>query len=68
MFALASRGEGGAASFIDDDVILRRRLQTALPPKDLATPELFLRRRGASTKRFDVHNRKTKVKSSCFHF
>jgi len=30
-----------------NDVILRRRPQTAMPPKDLVTTELFLGRRGA---------------------
>jgi len=47
MFALASRGEGGAAPFKKYDVILRRCPQTALPPKDLVPTELFLGRRGA---------------------
>jgi hypothetical protein len=39
--------KGAAAPFIAYDVILRRRPQAALPPKDLVTPELFLGRRGA---------------------
>jgi len=47
MFALISRGEGGAAPFTKDDVILRRRPQTAVPPKDLVTRKLFFARRGA---------------------
>ncbi len=41
--------KGAAAPFITNDVILRRRPQTALPPKDLVTTELFLGRRGART-------------------
>ena len=41
------RGEGGAAPFIDDDVILRARPQTILRPKDLVLTELFLGQRGA---------------------
>ncbi len=41
------RGEGGAAPFILYDVILRRRPQAALPPKDLVTRKLFFARRGA---------------------
>ena len=42
-----SRGEGGAAPFKRNDVILRRRPQAALPPKDLVTRKLFFARRGA---------------------
>ena len=40
-------GEGGAAPFKKDDVILRARPQTAWRPKNLVTTELFLGRRGA---------------------
>ena len=40
-------GEGGAAPFKRNDVILRRRPQAALPPKDLVTRKLFFARRGA---------------------
>jgi len=44
---LQCRGEGGAAPFKKDDVILRARPQTAWRPKNLVTTELFLGRRGA---------------------
>ena len=47
MLALISRGEGGAAPFKKNDVILRRRPQAAMPPKDLVTRKLFFARRGA---------------------
>jgi hypothetical protein len=40
-------GEGGAAPFMKDDVILRARPQTAWRPKNLVTRKLFFARRGA---------------------
>ena len=59
------RGEGGAAPFILYYVILRRRPQAALPPKDLVLTELFLGQRETCTREFDVNNRKTKDKPLC---
>ena len=44
---LRCRGEGGAAPFKKDDVILRQRPQAAWLPKDLVTRKLFFARRGA---------------------
>ena len=44
---LQCRGEGGAAPFKKNDVILRVRPQTAWHPKDLVLTELFLGQRGA---------------------
>ena len=41
------RGEGGAAPFKKDGVILRARPQTAWRPKNLVTRKLFFARRGA---------------------
>jgi len=48
-----------------NDVILRRRPQAALPPKDLVLTELFLGQRETCTREFDVNNRKTKDKPLC---
>ena len=68
MFALTNRGAGGEAPCKKNDVILRRRPQAAMPPKDLALTELFLGQRGTGTMEFDVYYRKTKIKLICLHF
>jgi len=47
--------QGAAPPAKENDVILRRRPQTALPPKDLVPTELFLGRRGAVTKWSALH-------------
>ena len=61
------RGEGGAAPFKRNDVILRRRPKAALPPKDLVPTELFLGRRGAITKWSALHPPVHKVCAPEFH-
>ena len=40
----------------------------AYATKDLVLTELFLGQRGACTEKFDAHNRKIIVKSSCSYF
>ena len=66
-FALTNRGAGGEAPCKKNDVILRRRPQAVLPPKDLVLAELFLGQRGTGTMKFDVNYRKTKDKELCMH-
>ena len=55
-------GVQGRSPCKKDGVILRRRPQTALTPKDLVPTELFLGRRGACTEKLAVDNRKTTIR------
>ncbi len=67
MFALAN-GVQGRSPCKKNGVILRRRPQTAMPPKNLVPTELFLGRRGTGTMKSAEHNRIHCGRVLCMHF